>query len=87
MSLGPMALLSIVAAMAGEIVTVVGVGVTVMVVMMVVIGGTAMMVGIVAPVSVITVEGRDIWLGTVIATVEVEEVAEAGVITVVLLDI
>lgn len=87
MSLGLMVLLSIVAVMAGETVTVVGVGVTVLVVMMVVIGGTAMMVDIVAPVSVITVEGRDIWLGTVIATVEVEVVAEAGVITVVRLDI
>lgn len=87
MSLGLMVLLSIVAVMAGETVTVAGVGVTVMVVMMVVIGGTAMMVDIVAPVSVITVEGRDIWLGTVIATVEVEVVAEAGVITVVWLDI
>lgn len=87
MSLGLMVLLSIVAVMAGETVTVAGVGVTVMVVMMVVIGGTAMMVDIVAPVSVITVEGRDIWLGTVIATVEVEVVAEAGVITVVRLDI
>lgn len=87
MSLGLMVLLSIVAVMAGETVTVAGVGVTVMVVMMVVIGGTAMMVDIVAPVSVITVEGRDIWLGTVIVTVEVEVVAEAGVITVVRLDI
>lgn len=87
MSLGLMVLLSIVAVMAGETVTVAGVGVTVMVVMMVVIGGTAMMVDIVAPVSVITVEGRDIWLGTVIATVEVEVVAEGGVITVVRLDI
>lgn len=71
--------------MAGETVTAVAVVVTVLVVVVTAIGGTAMMVDIVVPVSVITVEGRDIWLGTVIATLEA--VAEAGVITVVLLDI